>query len=141
MSKEHTYTNGEVTIVWKADLCIHSRKCWTGLGEVFKPGQRPWIDPTGASTQRIIDQVKNCPSGALSYRMNNGATEVSKDTGTDTEIEVADKGPLLLKGNCIVKHPDGRTETREKTTAFCRCGASANKPYCDGSHRKIDFQG
>lgn len=75
MSKEHTYTNGEVTIVWKAGLCTHSRKCWTGLGEVFKPGQRPWIEPDGASTQRIIDQVKQCPSGALSYRMN-------ADTGT-----------------------------------------------------------
>jgi len=45
MSKEHTYTNGEVTIVWKQDLCIHSTNCWKGLGDVFKPGERPWIVP------------------------------------------------------------------------------------------------
>jgi len=45
MSKEHAYTNGEVTIVWKQDLCIHSTNCWKGLGDVFKPGERPWIVP------------------------------------------------------------------------------------------------
>ena len=141
MSKEHSYTNGEVTIVWKADLCTHSRKCWTGLGEVFKPGQRPWIEPTGASTQRIIDQVTQCPSGALSYRLNEEEPHGPRATGTGTTVEVSVKGPLLVKGDCTVTHPDGRVEIRENATAFCRCGASANKPYCDGSHRKIDFQG
>ncbi|MCB0781618.1 MAG: CDGSH iron-sulfur domain-containing protein, partial [Flavobacteriales bacterium] len=44
-------------------------------------------------------------------------------------------------GTCLVKHADGRTETREKVTAFCRCGSSSNKPYCDGTHRKVDFSG
>lgn len=75
MSKEHTYSNGEVTIVWKADLCIHSKRCWKELGEVFKPGQRPWIDPLGATTERIIAQIRQCPSGALTYRMNGPAAE------------------------------------------------------------------
>ncbi|MEO8590038.1 MAG: (4Fe-4S)-binding protein [Flavobacteriales bacterium] len=74
MSKEHSYTNGEVTIIWKADLCIHSARCWKGLGEVFKPGQKPWIIPEGASTERIVEQVKKCPSGALSFRMNEPGT-------------------------------------------------------------------
>lgn len=140
MSKEHTYTNGEVTIIWKQDLCIHSRKCWTGLREVFKPGERPWIKPEGADTERIIAQVKQCPSGALAYRMNN-ASGSAEPAGNTTEVEVADKGPLLFKGACVVKHTDGRLETREQVTAFCRCGASGNKPYCDGSHRKIGFEG
>jgi uncharacterized Fe-S cluster protein YjdI len=70
------YTNGEVTIVWKPALCIHSTRCWKGpnaLPEVFKPQQNPWITPEGASTERIIQQVKQCPSGALSYYMNNEA--------------------------------------------------------------------
>lgn len=79
MSKEHTYTNGEVTIIWKQDLCTHSRRCWMGLGDVFKPGQRPWIHPDGASTERIVAQVKQCPSGALTYRMNNDAGEPEAD--------------------------------------------------------------
>jgi uncharacterized Fe-S cluster protein YjdI len=67
----HTYTNGEVTIVWKPNDCTHSTRCWKGLKEVFDPRKRPWIEPTGATTQQIIEQVKKCPSGALSYYMNN----------------------------------------------------------------------
>jgi uncharacterized Fe-S cluster protein YjdI len=64
------YTNGEVTIVWKPDVCIHSKKCWAGLIEVFDPRKRPWINAEGASTEQIIEQVKICPSGALTYYMN-----------------------------------------------------------------------
>ena len=62
----HHYSNGEITVIWKPDVCMHSRKCFTGLREVFDPGRRPWIDLSKAETQRIIDQVKKCPSGALS---------------------------------------------------------------------------
>ena len=64
------YTNGEVTIVWRPGVCIHSAICFKGLGKVFNPQQRPWISPEGATTQEIIDQVKKCPSGALSYFLN-----------------------------------------------------------------------
>lgn len=68
MSKEHEFTNGEVTVVWKKELCTHSTRCWKGLGSVFKPGERPWIVPTGASSEAIVAQVGQCPSGALSIR-------------------------------------------------------------------------
>ena len=68
--KAFKYSNGEVTIVWKPDLCIHSGNCVRGLSDVFKPRQKPWINADGASTEKIIDQVKKCPSGALSYFMN-----------------------------------------------------------------------
>lgn len=71
MSKEiFKYTNGELTIVWKPALCIHSGNCARGLPAVFKPGEKPWINAEGASTQEIIDQVKKCPSGALSFIMS-----------------------------------------------------------------------
>lgn len=67
------YTNGEVTIVWKPDMCKHSRICWsktTGLPEVFNPAEKPWIKPEAATTEQLIEQIKKCPSGALSYFMN-----------------------------------------------------------------------
>ena len=64
------YTNGEVTVVWKPDTCTHSKKCWTGLLEVFDPRKRPWINMDGATTTRIIEQVQKCPSRALSFYMN-----------------------------------------------------------------------
>jgi uncharacterized Fe-S cluster protein YjdI len=67
----HKYTNGEVTIVWKPEVCIHSTLCWKGLIEVFNPKEKPWIKPMGATTERIIEQVRKCPSGALSYFLNS----------------------------------------------------------------------
>jgi len=65
------YTNGEVTIVWHPDICIHSRNCFKGLPEVFHPRELPWITPEHASTEQIIEQVKKCPSGALIYFLNH----------------------------------------------------------------------
>ena len=57
------------------------------------------------------------------------------------KVNAMENGPLLIDGIIEVTKPDGTVETKEKTTAFCRCGSSANKPYCDGQHRKIDFKG
>ena len=65
------YTNGEVTIVWRPSICMHSAICFKGLGKVFNPHKSPWITTEGATTQEIIDQVKKCPSGALSYYLNS----------------------------------------------------------------------
>lgn len=75
------YTNGEVTIVWKPGVCSHSTICWrktTGLPEVFNPTQRPWIKPENASTEQIVEQVKKCPSGALSFYLNESDGELPR---------------------------------------------------------------
>ena len=68
-----TYSNGEVTIVWQPDLCIHSGNCARGLPEAFKLREKPWITPEDSTTEKMITQVKKCPSGALSYFMNDDA--------------------------------------------------------------------
>jgi uncharacterized Fe-S cluster protein YjdI len=65
------YTNGDVTIVWQPALCVHSAKCFLGLPGVFDPTKRPWINPQGTDTRRMIEQVNQCPSGALSYYLNS----------------------------------------------------------------------
>ena len=59
----------------------------------------------------------------------------------ETTVEVLENGPLIVYGILNVTYKDGKNELKNKTTAFCRCGASGNKPYCDGSHVKIDFKG
>ncbi len=66
------YNNGEVTVVWKPDLCQHSGICVRGLPGVFDPKARPWINMSGASSEEIIAQVQKCPSGALSYYLSAG---------------------------------------------------------------------
>lgn len=133
------YTNGEITIVWKPGVCIHSTLCWKGLGEVFNPTQRPWVNMDAATTTAIIEQVNKCPSGALSYVMNN---ELKKETtyNEETTIEVSKNGPYIVKGKLKLNTPNGETHELNNTIALCRCGASANKPFCDGSHRKVDFK-
>jgi uncharacterized Fe-S cluster protein YjdI len=72
------YTNNEVTIVWKPEACIHSGICFRGLGDVFDPRKRPWITPENSSTEKIVDQVKKCPSRALTYFMNNDGESTSE---------------------------------------------------------------
>jgi uncharacterized Fe-S cluster protein YjdI len=134
------YTNGEVTIVWKPNECIHSTICFRGLGEVFDPRKRPWITPEGATTEKIIEQVKKCPSGALSYYLNRDADDKVK-VEAETIVETMPNGPLLVYGNVAIKDKEGNLTQKNNVTAFCRCGASSNKPFCDGSHKKINFVG
>jgi len=139
MGKTKEYSNGEVTIVWKPESCIHSAICVKGLGDVFQPKERPWIKIDAASTEAIIKQVKACPSGALGYYMNGEDNKTSETL--ETKVEVLEDGPLLVYGTLKVTHKDGKEETKNKTTAFCRCGASRNKPYCDGAHLNEGFKG
>lgn len=64
------YTNGEVTVVWQSGKCIHSGNCVRNNPDVFRPREKPWIKIDGSSTEKIIDTVKKCPSGALMYYEN-----------------------------------------------------------------------
>ncbi|MBL7739236.1 MAG: (4Fe-4S)-binding protein [Chitinophagaceae bacterium] len=144
----HKYTNGEVTVVWKPNVCIHSTLCWKGLIEVFNPREKPWIKMDGASTEKIIEQVRKCPSSALSYFLNeerqvsaDDPDKVVKESASILKIEVSPRGPYLIKTECLIVHSDGKEETKTGTVALCRCGSSGNKPYCDGSHRRTGFEG
>lgn len=64
------YTNGEVTIVWQSGKCLHSGNCVRNNPDVFKPAAKPWITPEGSTTEKIIETVNKCPSGALTYHLN-----------------------------------------------------------------------
>ena len=66
------YSNGELTVVWKPGLCIHSGVCVRTLPQVYNPREKPWIKVENASTEELMAQIKKCPSGALTYLMNNG---------------------------------------------------------------------
>ena len=139
MGKTKEYSNGEVTVVWEAEKCIHSAMCVKGLPNVFQPNARPWISVDAATTEELVNTIKKCPSGALSYYMNDASDQTSEVL--ETKVEVLENGPLLVYGTLKVTHKDGSEETKNRTTAFCRCGASQNKPYCDGAHVEQDFRG
>jgi len=73
--KKIKYTNDEITVVWKPEFCQHSARCFTQLPEVFNPRLKKWIDPNRAPSEKTIEQVKKCPSGALTFFKNNTSHE------------------------------------------------------------------
>lgn len=131
------YTNGEITVRWRPDKCIHSKKCWKELSSVFQPKSKPWIDMEGANSEAIAAQVEKCPSGALQLVREE---EEVIEKPEKTAVDVMENGPLLVKGSLEIKMPDGSVQHKSDLTAFCRCGASNNKPYCDGTHNKLPFK-
>ncbi len=137
---EKHYTNGEITIDWKPDLCIHSTNCWKGLSAVFDPRKRPWIKMDGADTPAIRAAVARCPSGALSLRDHDSPAAVLVSEASAVDIQLLPNGPLQVIGHVNVINEQGESVIKSEKTFLCRCGSSANKPYCDGTHRKIEFR-
>ncbi|MCU0343326.1 MAG: (4Fe-4S)-binding protein [Ignavibacterium sp.] len=139
MEIEKQYTNGEITVIWKSDLCIHSGNCVRGLSKVFNPKERPWINIYSAETDEIIETVNNCPSGALTFKRNNNMSEKSEAMKLPTKIQVLNGGPIMVEGPCAVIDKDGNETMKEGKIFLCRCGGSKNKPYCDGTHKSVEF--
>ncbi len=132
------YAKGDFTVVWKPKKCIHAEICWRTLPEVYNPKGKPWINPENASIEALKSQIDKCPSGALTYKTKG--EQIMEETKV-TECNVMANGPLLVSGELKVTLADGTVEHKSRNTAFCRCGASENKPYCDGAHNKIEFKG
>jgi uncharacterized Fe-S cluster protein YjdI len=65
------YSNGEITIAWKSELCIHAAKCVSTLPQVYKPEEKPWIKIENASSDELKEQINKCPSGALTFTLNS----------------------------------------------------------------------
>lgn len=146
---DRQYSNGEITIYWKPKKCIHATTCYTQLNEVFNPRKRPWVDMSGATSDKIIDIVNRCPTDALTYRYNKdieaemteGIKDAPKVDDKPVEIQIMKDGPIVVTGKISLKDSDGKEYKTYSITSFCRCGASSNMPFCDGTHRKIGFQG
>lgn len=139
MGKVKEYSNGELTVVWKPEKCIHAGVCVKMLPNVYHPNDKPWITLGDTANEDLKKQISSCPSGALSYYMNG--EEDQEKSSLDTKVEVLENGPLLVYGTLHLVDSKGKKTLENKTTAFCRCGQSSNKPYCDGSHVKADFKG
>ncbi|MCW8982163.1 MULTISPECIES: (4Fe-4S)-binding protein [Altibacter] len=73
---DNQFTNGEITVTFEPRKCIHAEKCAKGLSEVFRTTVIPWIDLDGAETEKIISQIKKCPSGALNFCYNDALVSV-----------------------------------------------------------------
>jgi len=128
-----TYNGDDIDISFDGTLCIHARECVTGLPKVFDanaPGD--WIHPEADSAARIAALAHSCPSGAIQYHRKDG---VPDETAPDVNrVKVRENGPLAFNADIWL---DGEPAGYRLT--LCRCGASKNKPYCDGSHTAAGF--
>lgn len=148
-SNDREYKNDDITVFWRPAKCIHATTCYKELIEVFNPRNRPWVDMSGAPTERIIEVVDKCPTQALYYRYNKDieknpdAIPEKKEKAPEkkTEIKVMKDGPLVVRGNFKVIDENGNEIKTMKMTSLCRCGKSLKMPFCDGTHRKFDFKG
>jgi len=132
------YTNEAITVYWEAQYCIHTAACLMGLPGVFDSGRRPWIDISQAAADDIAQVVMRCPTGALHFRRHDdGEQETPPPTQRCSRGRT---GRCLLGGAIRVVDMQGNVVREDTRVAFCRCGQSANKPFCDGTHRAIGFQ-
>jgi CDGSH-type Zn-finger protein len=131
------YVGKDITIHDNRGTCCHSGNCTDHLPSVFKQGVEPWIDPNGSNAQAIIDIVRQCPSGALSYTYHG---DDYKGEDRDQAIYVSKDGPYHVQGSIELTHETRNQGANLEHYALCRCGHSKNKPFCDGSHWYVKFQ-
>ena len=130
------YQGREITILNNPLLCSVAEYCHKELESVFNENKDPWIEPDGDSLEHIKALIEKCPSGALSYSINNQPQPV---VDCEATITIEKNGPLRITGSIELEDANwGQAASREHYT-LCRCGASRNKPFCDGSHLEAGF--
>lgn len=132
------YGDERIEVRWEPRLCIHVKNCVHRLGAVFDPERRPWIDVTAAEADEIAETVLSCPTGALHFRRLDGGPQ-EEPIDQPTVVPRTD-GPLFLRGQFRIEDSEGNLLREDTRLALCRCGASGNKPFCDGSHLRIGFK-
>jgi uncharacterized Fe-S cluster protein YjdI/CDGSH-type Zn-finger protein len=131
------FASDRIAVTWEPAYCIHAAECLRGLPQVFDAWRRPWIEVANGSPDEIAEVVMRCPSGALHFtRLDGGDEEPDPDPTIQPEIN----GPLLVRGKVRIVDASGQLVREDTRVALCRCGGSANKPFCDGTHRKIRFR-
>lgn len=120
-------------IIFDGQKCIHSRACVLSRPDVFVPNvQGEWIHPDNATVAEIAELAHQCPSGAIRFEPLDGSPGESPPLVNT--VRVRENGPLAFHAELVVAG-----EPADFRATLCRCGASANKPYCDGSHARTGF--
>ena len=122
-----------LTLIFDSKKCIHSRFCVTWAPNVFLANvQGPWIHPDAMNVERLAEVAHVCPSGAVRYRRKDGKPDEALPLVN--LVAVRENGPYAVRADMQL---DGERGVFRAT--LCRCGASKNKPFCDGSHNEVKF--
>ncbi len=136
--KVFKFQGEKVDVSWDGRLCIHVGECTRAKGDLFESGRDPWGQPDLGEADYVAEVIGRCPTGALSYtRKDGGAEETATEANT---VTVTNNGPLYLEGDLSI---DGAADDMPGVAfraALCRCGDSANKPFCDNTHEHAEFR-
>jgi CDGSH-type Zn-finger protein/uncharacterized Fe-S cluster protein YjdI len=131
------YTGENIDVTYEGTRCIHVGECLKRLNAVFDTRRRPWVLPDAGSPDNVAETVIACPSGALHFeRKDGGEAESAQAQNT---IRLVRNGPLHVRGDFTIVNGTGELVLKDTRAALCRCGGSANKPFCDNTHRRIRF--
>lgn len=116
-------------------LCIHAGFCVsekTDVWELIEQAQ------DGDSRAEIIRIINLCPSGRLAYQEVPQGPIVEEDLPQG--IGIIEDGPIYVRGGIPVEGANGQNFEKQNRMTLCRCGASKNKPFCDGTHTDLGFK-
>ena len=130
------YAGQAITIHDNRRICAHAGVCTDSLAEVFRMKQEPWIDPDAAEIAEIIAVIQQCPSGALNFTLEGKKDAVEYSSSA---IFIAPNGPYVVTGCPELNETTWGDGALPQQYTLCRCGASKNKPFCDGSHWAVEF--
>jgi CDGSH-type Zn-finger protein/ferredoxin len=136
--RRDSYRGRRITLHDNRSICSHAGHCTDGLPSVFKYGAEPWIDVDGAAAEAIIEAVRNCPSGALSYSIDDIPPP---EEPREPVITITKDGPYAVAGDVELIGGRWAHGASSRRYTLCRCGGSKNKPFCDGTHWSIGFKG
>jgi uncharacterized Fe-S cluster protein YjdI/CDGSH-type Zn-finger protein len=131
------YRGSAIEVSFDRDTCIHIGECLRRLPETFALTNRPWVLPDAAGADEVAAVIERCPSGALQYRRLDGGAD--EHAPLPPVVVPMRNGPLLVRGRVEVHHDDGTLEVLPRAT-LCRCGGSANRPFCDNTHLRNGFR-
>ncbi len=134
--KRENYKGKKITIHDNRGICSHAGRCTDNLTAVFHLKEEPWIHPDSASADEIIAMIQTCPSGALSYSVDDVE---HRDLSAEPSIFVAPNGPYIVSGGADLLDTIWGDGASKEHFTLCRCGGSKNKPFCDGTHWYIKF--
>ena len=143
--RRDSYEGMQLTVLDNRGLCAHSGFCTDRLRSVFHAGSEPFVTPSGGRLDEIVQAVRSCPSGALSYAIDGREAREQVDQARQPAIEVSKDGPYRITGAIPLLDDLGEGIGRNEGASLehyslCRCGKSQNKPFCSGMHWYADFR-
>jgi CDGSH-type Zn-finger protein len=142
--KLDTYEGQQALVFDNRGTCAHSGFCTDRLNSVFHLGREPFVSPSGARLDDLLNAVRKCPSGALGIGVGSNHDSNVSDSGRAPQIEVSKDGPYRVTGGIDLVDEDGQIIPKNAGAStehysLCRCGSSLNKPFCSGMHWNVEF--